>query len=200
MFQIVIRNFLRGLLIVAPIAATVWLIVVTFSAIDGWLRLEEVLGGRVIPGAGLALSFAGITLIGFLARLIGLRWLFRQVDVLFSKVPLVKILYTAIRDLTQAFVGDRKRFDRPVVVNPTADPDLMLLGFLTRDNLSELGLPEYASVYVPQSYNFAGQLVVVPRGRVRPLAAGSTQTMKFIVSGGVAGENEPRSNSDTNPT
>ena len=186
MFQVVIRNFLRGLLIVAPVAATVWLIYVTFSAIDGWLHLEKILDRRMIPGAGVLVTFAAITLVGLLARIIGLRWLFRQLDVLFAKVPLVKILYTAIRDLTQAFVGERKRFDQPVAVAPTTDPDLLLLGFLTRDALGELGLPGFASVYVPQSYNFAGQLVVVPRDRIRPLDAGATQTMKFIVSGGVA--------------
>ncbi|MFQ5526614.1 MAG: DUF502 domain-containing protein [Thermoanaerobaculia bacterium] len=186
MLQIVIRNFLRGLLIVAPVAATIWLVYVTFSAIDGWLQLEDVLDRRVIPGAGVLLTFAAITVVGFLARMIGLRWLFRQLDVLFARMPLVKILYTAIRDLTGALVGERRRFDHPVAVAPTRDPELLVLGFLTRDGLSELGLPGFASVYLPQSYNFAGQLVLVPRTRVRPLEAGSTQTMKFIVSGGVA--------------
>ncbi len=186
MFQVVLRNFLRGLLIVAPIAATIWLIYVTFSAIDGWLHLDQLLDRRVIPGAGLVATFGAITVIGFLARIIGLRWLFRQLDLLFAQVPLVKILYTSIRDLTRAFVGERKRFDQPVAVAPTSDPDFLLLGFLTRDALDELGLPGFASVYVPQSYNFAGQLVLVPRDRVRALDAGATQTMKFIVSGGVA--------------
>lgn len=186
MFQVVFRNFLRGLLIVAPIAATIWLIYATFSAIDGWLHLEQILDRRVIPGAGFLATFAAITLVGFLARIIGLRWLFRQLDALFARVPLVKILYTAIRDLTQAFVGERKRFDQPVAVAPTEDPNLLLLGFLTRDALDELGLPGFASVYVPQSYNFAGQLVLVPRDRIRTLDADATQTMKFIVSGGVA--------------
>lgn len=186
MLQIVIRNFLRGLLIVAPVAATIWLVYVTFSAIDGWLNLEAVLDRRVVPGAGVLATFAAITLVGFLARIIGLRWLFRQLDRLFARMPLVKILYTAIRDLTGALVGERRRFDRPVAIAPTSDPELLLLGFLTRDDLEELGLPGFASVYVPQSYNFAGQLVIVPNARVRPLDAGSTQTMKFIVSGGVA--------------
>ena len=186
MFQIVIRNFLRGLLIVAPIAATLWLIYTTFSAIDGWLRLDEILDRRVVPGIGVALTFVAITVIGFLARVIGLRWLFRQVDGLFGRLPLIKILYTAIRDLTGAFVGERRRFDQPVAVAPTRDPDLLLLGFLTRDGLEEFGLPGFASVYVPQSYNFAGQIVLVPRDRIRPLETGSTATMKFIVSGGVA--------------
>lgn len=186
MFQVVIRNFLRGLLIVAPVAATIWLTYVTFSAIDGWLHLEQILDRRMIPGAGVLATFAAITLVGFLARLIGLRWLFRQLDALFARVPLVKILYTAIRDLTGAFVGERKRFDQPVAVAPTTDPDLLLLGFLTRDGLGELGLPGYASVYVPQSYNFAGQLLLVPRDRIRSLDAGATEIMKFIVSGGVA--------------
>ena len=186
MFQVVLRNFLRGLLIVAPVAATIWLTYVIFSAIDGWLHLEQILDRRMVPGAGVLATFAAITLVGFLARIIGLRWLFRQLDVLFARVPLVKILYTSIRDLTRAFVGERRRFDQPVAVAPTTDPDLLLLGFLTRDALAELGLPGFASVYVPQSYNFAGQLVLVPRERIRPLDAGATETMKFIISGGVS--------------
>lgn len=186
MLQVLLRNFVRGLLIVAPVAATIWLTYVTFSAVDGWLHLDQILDRRVIPGAGFVATLAAITLIGFLARIIGLRWFFRQLDTLLARVPLVKILYTAIRDLTQAFVGERKRFDQPVTVSPTGDPNLLLLGFLTRNALDELGLPGFASVYVPQSYNFAGQLLVVPRDRVRPLEAGSTQVMKFIVSGGVA--------------
>lgn len=188
MLQAVMRNFLRGLLIVAPVAATIWIVAIIFSAVDGWLQLEDILGRRVAPGMGLLLTFTAITLVGLFARVIGLRWLFGQIDSLFARLPLVKIVYTSVRDLTQAFVGDRKRFDRPVVVQPTADDNLLLLGFLTRDELGELGLPGFASVYVPQSYNFSGQLMVVPRERIRPLEAGSTQTMKFIVSGGVAGE------------
>ncbi len=191
MIQIVVRNFLRGLLIVAPIAATVWLIFSTFSAIDGWFGLDEVFDRSVVPGAGVLLTFAAITLVGFLARVIGVRWLFRQLDAVFARVPLVKILYTAIRDLTGAFVGERRRFDRPVAVTPTSDPELLLLGFLTREGLDEIGLPGFVSVYVPQSYNFSGQVLVVPRERVRPLDAGSTQIMKFIVSGGVAESTGP---------
>lgn len=186
MFQIVLRNFARGLLIVAPVAATVWLIYITFAAIDGWLHLDELLDRSLAPGAGVLATFVGITFIGFVARIVGLRWFFRQLDRLMARLPLVKILYTSIRDLTQAFVGERKRFDRPVAVSPTGDPDLLLLGFLTRDSLDELGLPGFSSVYVPQSYNFAGQLMVVNRERIRPLDAASTQAMKFIVSGGVA--------------
>lgn len=186
MFQVVLRNFLRGLLIVAPIAATIWLIYVTFSAIDGWLHLDQLLDRRVVPGAGVVATFAAITLVGFLARIIGLRWLFRQLDLLFAKVPLVKILYTSIRDLTRAFVGERKRFDQPVAVAPTADPDLLLLGFLTRDALDELGLPGFASVYVPQSYNFAANLILVPKSRVTPIDVPSADVMAFVVSGGVS--------------
>lgn len=189
MLQFAFRNFIRGLLIVAPVAATVWLTYVAFSAVDGWLRLDELFARRLFPGAGFLATVATITLIGFLARIIGLRWFFHQLDGLFARVPLVKILYTAIRDLTQAFVGDRKRFDRPVAVAPVGEQNLLLLGFLTRDGLDELGLPGYASVYLPQSYNFAGQLLLVPRDRVRPLEAGSTQVMKFVVSGGVAESN-----------
>lgn len=188
MIQIVIRHFLRGLLIVVPIALTAYVVFAVFSAIDGWLDLEAVFDRRLVPGAGFILTFALVTLIGFLGRIIGLRWLLHRVDDLFARLPLVKLLYTSIRDLTSAVVGERRRFDRPVAIQPMPGSELLLLGFLTRDSAEEIGLPGFSSVYLPQSYNFAGQVALIPQDRVQPLSLESARAMKFIVSAGVAGE------------
>ena len=103
------------------------------------------------------------------------------------RAPIVKIVYSSVRDLIEAFVGDKKRFNRPVLVSLTADGALRSPGFITRDDLSALGDSTRVAVYLPQSYNFAGSLIVVPRDRVTLVDVESSQLMTFIVSGGVSG-------------
>ena len=108
-------------------------------------------------------------------------------DRILNRLPLVKLLYGSVKDLLNAFVGDKKSFSHPVLVQLNGDSQAHVLGFITCDSLFHLGLDGYVSVYVPQSYNFAGQLLVFPISRVKALEANSTEVMTFIVSGGVAG-------------
>jgi len=105
-------------------------------------------------------------------------------------LPLVRILHSSIKDLLGAFVGDKKKFDHAVLVELIPGSSARMVGFLTSDDLAFLGLRDEVSVYLPQSYNFAGQLVVVPRSRVKTLDAPSSDVMTFVVSGGVAGRKE----------
>ena len=186
MLQRLMTYFVRGLLVVAPAAVTVYVIYLVFVTIDGWINVERLLDRR-IPGVGVLITLVGITLVGVLATNLATRWLFQRVDRLFRRMPLVQLVYTSLKDLIGAFVGDQKRFDRPVLVLPAEGSSLMLVGFLTRDDLGPLGLPDCAAVYVPQSYNFAGNVVVVPRARIRPVQQPSSAMMAFIVSGGVSG-------------
>ncbi len=96
------------------------------------------------------------------------------------------MIYTSIKDLIGAFVGDKKSFNKPVLVTLSPVSNIHVIGFLTRESLDNLGLSESVAVYLPQSYNFAGNLIVVPREQVTPLAVESGDIMAFIVSGGVA--------------
>lgn len=189
-FQALAKNFLRGLLFVVPIVATVWVVSFVFVTLDSWINVEPLLDRR-IRGVGFVLTVALITLTGFLASNFLTRWLFGALDELLGRLPLVKLLYTAVKDLTGAFVGEKKRFDKPVLVAFGDDPALGFLGFLTREDLSDLGLGNHVGVYFPQSYNFAGNLLVVPKGRIRPIAVDSKTVMTLIISGGVSGETEP---------
>jgi len=186
MFQRLIGYFVRGLLIVVPVVATVYVFYLVLSTIDGWISVEALLG-REIPGLGLLITVVVITVVGILASNLFTRWMFHSLDRTLGRLPLVKLIYTSLRDLTGAFVGEQKRFDKPVLVVPSDESNLMLVGFQTRENLTELGLPDFAAVYFPQSYNFAGNVVAVPRDRIRPLAQESAGFMTFIVSGGVSG-------------
>lgn len=187
MIQALFKYFLRGLLVVTPVAVTAWVVYLVFTTIDAWVNVGPLLDRR-IPGVGFALTILAITLIGLLASLYATRWLFRGLDTVLTRLPFVKLLYTSLKDLIEAFVGDRKRFDVPVLVKLDESGDgLAIIGFMTRSDLAALGLPDRVAVYFPQSYNFAGNVIIVPRDRVRALDVEATAAMAFIVSGGVSG-------------
>lgn len=183
MVKRLIGYFLKGLLVFVPVVLTVFAAVWAVTELDTLLR--NLLKAEV-PGQGIAITVVGITVIGFLAsHWIG-RWLFELVDAIFARVPLVKLLYGSLRDFIAAFAGERKSFDKPVIAE-MADGGPSVIGFVTREDLACLGLPGKVSVYLPQSYNFAGQLLIFPAERIQPLAIDSSTAMAFLVSGGVAG-------------
>lgn len=173
--------FLRGLVVLAPLAVTAYVCVLVFRTIDGWLGLP-------VPGAGFVATIAVVTLVGFLASSLLARTLAGLLGVIeraLTRLPFVRLLYTSTKDLLNAFVGERRRFDRPVAL--ALGGEVRALGFVTSPDLARLGLPGMVAVYLPQSYNFAGNLVVVPASHVTPIAADSADVMAFVVSGGVSG-------------
>ena len=186
-FRSLARWFLRGLIVVVPVAAIAAAVYWVFVELDTWINLEPLLN-RKVPGAGFVLTIAVITLIGFFASNFATRWIFAAIEDLLEHTPLVKLVYTSIKDVVDAFVGEKKKFDRPVLVSLVEGGDLATIGFLTRDGLKDIGLPGHVAVYVPQAYNIGGNVVVVPKGRVRPLSADPGAVMTFVVSGGVTGE------------
>jgi len=172
-----IRNFLRGCLVVVPATVTVYVVYAILVAVDGVLALP-------IPGLGFVITLIGITLIGALADRVFVRRLFEAAEAVLIRVPLVKLVYTSLRDLVDAFVGDKKRFQHPVVI--TLDGDARAFGFITRDDLLDLDLPGHVAVYMPQAYALAGHLIAFPRERIRPVAMEPARFMALIISGGVA--------------
>ncbi len=172
--------FLKGLLVFVPAALTVFAVVLVFTKLDGLLKVP-------IPGLGLGLTILLITLIGFLAsNFIGKKF-FALIDGLFIKLPVVKMLYSAIKDLIGAFAGEKKSFDKPAVVELTPG-GAKALGFITRNDLEFLSLSDHVAVYFPQSYNFAGSVLIFPSERVTPIDVDSSEAMAFVVSGGVSGK------------
>jgi len=172
----IVKSFLNGLLLVAPIAATLYVVVIVFRTLDGWLDLG-------IPGLGLLATVAGITLIGFLGSNLLVGPLLDLIERILTRAPFIKLIYTSIRDLMEAFVGDKRKFNQPILVHfmdGTAKP-----GFLTQPDLALLGKPGMVAVYLPHSYNFSGNLFFVDANRVEKIDVDSTAYMKFIVSGGV---------------
>ena len=181
--RLVVRTFFQGLLVFVPAVLTIAIVVFVFRAVDAWMGLP-------VPGAGFLATVALIVVIGALASNFVTKRLFELVEGIFRRLPFVKLLYSAIRDVTDAFVGERQGFERPVFVTLDEASGLKAVGFLTRESLDGAGLPDHVGVYLPQSYNFAGNVIAVPAERIRPLAVDSRTAMTLIVSGGVSGAAE----------
>lgn len=181
----VVRWFLQGLIYFVPIALTIFVLVASFRAIDGALRdLLHI----DFPGAGVLILVVLVTLLGFLLSNFLSRRILGLFERFLDRLPLVKLLHTSVKDLMGAFVGDQRRFDVPVSIELIPGADLRAFGFVTRDSLADLGLGDtLVAVYMPQSYNFAGQLVAIPRSRVHRIDHDAAAMMAFVVSGGVSG-------------
>ena len=173
-----LNYFFKGVVLLAPLAFTVYVCVRVFATIDGWL-------GIPIPGVGFVVTVVLITLFGFLASSFLTRQMLSMVEGVLERLPFVRLLYSSTKDLLNAFVGEKRRFDKPVLVAPFASGEARALGFVTQDTLATMGMREQVAVYLPQSYNFAGSLLIFPSSAVTPLDAESADVMAFIVSGGV---------------
>ncbi|HEY2407651.1 MAG TPA: DUF502 domain-containing protein [Polyangiaceae bacterium] len=178
--KIFVRYFVRGCLVSAPLGLTIYILYTILRTIDQWLPIG-------IPGAGLVITVLLVVLVGFLTSNVVGRSIVEFAEGLLTHLPLVKLIYTSIKDLVRAFVGDKKSFDQPVAVALHPTSGLRALGFITREAIPQLGLYQHVAVYFPQSYNFAGYLALVPREQIEPLDVNSGELMTFIVSGGVSG-------------
>lgn len=179
MMKKISQYFLNGLLVLVPVVATVYVVYIIFSKIDGIFRFN-------MPGGGFLLTIGLILAVGFVTSNLLANKVVILVDRIFARLPLIAMIYTSIRDLVHAFVGDKRSFNKPVQVAVDANSNIRVLGFVTRDDLNALGIADSVAVYLPQSYNFAGNLIIVDRSLVTPLIGDPGEIMKLIVSGGVS--------------
>ncbi len=183
------RYFGSGLLFLVPMSLTVYIVYWLFSTIDKQVRtpIANRFGVDIATGLGVVITLAVILLVGFFSSLFITRPVLALVEKMFGRLPLIKLIYSSIKDLIGAFVGEKKKFDQPVLVTLIPEGNVKALGFITRTSLDFLGLEGEVAVYFPQSYNFAGSVLIVPRAQVRSIESDSSDVMAFIVSGGVSG-------------
>jgi len=192
----IIQYFLQGLLIIAPLAITIYAIYWVISTVDGWVPIfREVVKdaqGNIVGyevknyGLGFLIILVAIITIGYLSSFFIQSKLFNLFDHWLEKTPGIKFIYTSTRDFFEAFAGDKKRFNKAVLANVFSE-DVWVVGFLTDEEMHkfELGADKVA-VYVPQAYNFAGQLYILPRDKVKKINnISSGEAMKYAVTGGV---------------
>jgi uncharacterized membrane protein len=179
----ILRYFLSGTLFIVPLVATAYFIIQSFQWLDNRLNLPY-------PGLGFAIIIFVITVIGYLST----NYIFKTFNNWFdrgmNKIPLIKLIYSTVKDLLGAFVGDKKKFNKPVLVRINKDNSIYQLGFITQPDLTELGLNDMVVVYFPHSYAFSGIHYFVPKENIRPLNVPGPIAMKFIVSGGITGFKE----------
>jgi uncharacterized membrane protein len=192
-FGALINYFIKGLIVVMPIGAAAFLIYWGVAKLDSALNLSDVFwtdkhGKPVyIPGLGIFNVIVVILIVGILVTNVITdpikRWFNRWIN----RLPIFKFLYSSIKDLTEAFVGEEKKFNEAVLVEIN-EFGLKKIGFLVQKDLKKLGLPGEVAVYFPLSYSFAGQVVIVPADKVKPISKkNAADMMKFVISGGVSG-------------
>lgn len=179
-FRRIVRYFFSGTLFIVPLVATVYFILASFRWLDNLLELPY-------PGLGFAIIFFAITIFGYLTTNFAFKTATQWFDHGMNKIPLVKLIYSAVKDLLNAFVGDKKKFNKPVLVRINEQNSLYQIGFVTQNDLSDLGLDDMVVVYFPHSYAFSGFHYFVPKVNIKPLNISGPTAMKFIVSGGVSG-------------
>ena len=177
------QYFLRGLIVITPAALTIWACWWVFSTVDSIVDVG-------IPGAGIVITILGITLVGALASNLLTRGVVALLDRLLARLPFVRLLYSSTKDLLNAFVGEQRRFNRPVRAKLDQAGNVWTLGFVTAEGAERLAMPGFVAVYLPQAYNFAGNLIILPAAHVEPVEGEAAEIMAFIVSGGVSGSAE----------
>jgi uncharacterized membrane protein len=184
------QYFLQGLLVIAPVAVTAYAVYWIVSSIDSLLPIftsrDET--GRIYIqnyGLGFLIIIVAICLIGYLSSFFIKNRLFHLFDSVLMKKPGIRFIYSSVKDFFEAFAGEKKKFNKPVLAN-IDDTDVWRIGFITQEDMSDFGFGEYVAVYIPMSYSIAGNVYLLPRNRVQAVTNISAgDAMKFAISGGV---------------
>ncbi len=174
-----ITYFLRGLLLTAPLAVTIYLFILLWNWFDTLNPMKE------YPGLGLVIVLVSVTLVGFLGTRLIFQPFFTQLEKLLNKLPLVSFVYSSLKDLVSAFVGDQRKFNHPVLVTLNQQSGIKKIGFVMQEDLSDWDIQDSVAVYLPLAYAFSGELYIVPKENVVLLNVSGTEAMKFVISGGV---------------
>ncbi len=182
-FRRILRHFFSGTLFIVPLVATAYFFYFSFIRLDGLLNLPY-------PGIGFVIIFGVITIFGYFTTNFAFKTFADWFDHLMNQIPLVKLIYASVKDLLSAFVGDKKKFNKPVLVTINKENNLFQIGFVTQSDLTELGLHDFVAVYFPHSLAFSGNHFLVSKDNVKPLSIPGPAAMKFIISGGISGFKE----------
>lgn len=190
-YRKLLQYFLQGLLVSAPLAITIFFIYWIVTSIDNLIPIFTIVGddGRIQVrnfGLGFLIIIGAICLVGYLSTFFIQSRFFNLFDGWLEKTPGIKFIYSTVKDFFEAFAGEKKKFNRPVLAN-IDDRDVWRIGFLTQEDVAEMGLKDYVAVYIPMSYSIAGNVYLIPANRIKSLDSQITpaEAMKFAISGGV---------------
>lgn len=180
------RYFIQGLILFIPLIITVGIVLQMFYFFEGLFSFVGLTSSPFINTAvGLLMTLGVITFLGVLASSYVFKQIFSYFEEKMEHAPFIRHIYSPIKDFTNAFVGNKKKFNKPVLVLTNPAANIQQIGFITKEDLTDLKVTERVAVYLPFSYSLSGQLIIVPVSQVEPLAMQATDAMKFVVSGGV---------------
>ncbi len=180
-----ITYFFQGLFLFLPIVLTAFTIYWAFDFIDSRLNPNFKTIGK-IPGLGVVILLFGIILLGYLGSTVIFRSFWLLIDRFFLKFPLTRYIYPAFKDIFSAVMGKEKNLNTPVLFRISKESDVERIGFITEDDLSKLGIgTQKVAVYAPHSYNFSGNVYIVPVKDITRINIEASEAMKFVVSGGM---------------
>ena len=197
-----LQLFLQGLIVLAPIGITLWVVIGLFRWVDGFLPnlvnslfpnlLEKDSEGNVsrMPGLGFIVVVSLVLFVGWVSSIFVVGRLVAVLDTVLERTPGIKFIYSSVKDFLEAFAGNKKKFDKPVLVNVDAS-DVWRIGFITQQSAREFGMDTHVTGYVPHSYAISGITYIVPMSHIRPLNnISAADAMKYAVSGGVTDVHE----------
>jgi uncharacterized membrane protein len=196
-FKTLLQYFLQGLLVMAPVGITLWVVISLFNLVDSFLpNIIHAVFPRLIPrnpdgtvreftGVGFVVVILFVLMVGWLSSLFIFNTILRWFDMILERTPGIKFIYSSIKDFLKAFAGNKKKFDKPVLVC-VDDTDIWRIGFITHKEMSQFDMPDHVTVYVPLAYAVTGATYIVPKTRIKPLEhVSASEAMKFAVTGGV---------------
>ncbi|CAM3898869.1 DUF502 domain-containing protein [Mesobacillus zeae] len=183
-----VKNFINGILTIVPIILVIYVIYKTFMFLDGLLGdvLKPHMKDDYLPGFGLLLTIILITVLGWLSTRFITGSIVKLADRLLEKIPVVKTIYSVIKDTIGSFLGEKKSFSKVVLVT-VPGTGMKSMGFITTEELEKFHSPlqNYAAVYIPQTFQVAGFTFLVPKNEIEVIDVKPEDAMKFILSGGM---------------
>jgi uncharacterized membrane protein len=193
MFKSIGTTLITGIITILPIVLTLYLLY--------WLVVssEEVLGGilqwalpKVVyfPGLGTITGLIIVFLVGLLMKAVLVRQLFTFGEGIVYRVPILKSVYSAIRDLFDFFSPKKEHFGRVVIVKVNG---MEMIGFITQEDPKRLPEslrnPDSVLVYLPMSYMIGGFTLLIPKEDVKPCQMNMDEAMRFVLTAGITGQN-----------
>ena len=181
-----LRYFLQGLLLFIPLIITLAILLKLFDFFSGLFAFLGFSTNSTINTAlGLILTVSFIALLGVLASSFVFKQFFNFIEDKLEHAPFIRHIYSPIKDFTNAFVGNKKKFNEPVLVLTNPSANIEEIGFITHQDLSDMHIKDKVAVYLPLSYSLSGKLIIVPKEQIKPLNIEASEAMKFVVSGGI---------------
>jgi uncharacterized membrane protein len=191
--KLLLRSFFQGLVILGPVAVTAYVIYQVFVNVDDLIPFDGILPFKLPRGIGFLVVMSTVTLVGYL----GTRFFFaKAIDAfnhLLEHTPGIKHIYSSVKEIMGSFVGDKRKFNKPVWVRVQHEPEIWRIGFLTQKSMDNLGLEEKVAVYMPHAYAISGWVIVIDKKETKPVTKmDAAEAMKFAVSGGVTFSQEEK--------